>query len=68
MSKFDQTKMDIGEEIMTIEEFSNCVKCGAFVPSDGSGHWGTETHYTYEGSVWSGMSPHGATHVHWFNK
>jgi len=65
---FDQPKMNIGEDVMTIEEFYDCEACGALIPSDGSGHWGTETHYTYAGSVWSHIPPEGATHVHWFNK
>ncbi|UAV90005.1 hypothetical protein REC_156 [Pseudomonas phage REC] len=66
---FDQPKMDIGEDVFTIKEFASLVNCGAFIPDDGSGHWGNETHFTWEGSVWSATSiPEGATHVHWFNK
>lgn len=64
---FDQPKMNIGEEVMDIEEWNAYVECGLFIPNDGSGHWGTETHYTYEGSVWRD-APEGATHVHWYNK
>ncbi len=60
--------MNIGEDIMTIEEFTACKECGLFIPDDGSGYWGTETHYTYEGSVWLKTPPEGATHVHWYNK
>lgn len=65
---FDQPKMNIGEDIMTIDDFFACQKCGALIPDDGCGHWGTETHFTYTGSIWRHLPPEGATHVHWYNK
>lgn len=64
--KFDVEKDNYGE-IMTKEEWLDCVKFGAFVPSDGCGYWGTETHYSYDFNCFSN-SPEDATHVHWFNK
>jgi len=63
---FAQVRDDYSD-IMTIEEFEECVKCGSFIPDDGSGYYGTETHYNYL-SVWSYIAPKGATHVHWYNK
>ena len=65
---YDQPAMNIGEDIMTISEFLACKKSGFLIPDDGSGWWGTETHHTYEGSIWRDEPPEGATHVHWYNK
>ncbi|QNN99994.1 hypothetical protein phiPsa267_142 [Pseudomonas phage phiPsa267] len=56
-------------DLFTIKEFGECVKCGAFIPDDGCGYFGTETHYSYDFGVWSAVEiPAGATHVHWYNK
>lgn len=60
-------------DVYTIKEFGEMVKCGAFIPSDGCGYFGSETHFAYEFDVWSllkdlGRRPKEATHVHWFNK
>ena len=64
--KFDIEKANYGE-VMTKEEWLDCVKIGAFVPSDGCGYWGTETHYSYDFRAFK-PAPEEATHVHWFNK
>ncbi|UOL48551.1 hypothetical protein QGX12_gp093 [Pseudomonas phage Kremar] len=56
-------------DLFTIKEFAECVACGAFIPDDGCGWFGTETHYSYDLSVWGvDKIPEGATHVHWYNK
>lgn len=68
MIKFD-VPVDKWGDVYTIESFAECVKVGAFIPSDGMGVFGTETHYAYEACVWTSEKiPKGATHVHWFNK
>ena len=54
-------------DVMSISEFDGCVMCGAFIPDDGNGYYGTETHYSYKYGVWSEYPPEGATHVHWYN-
>lgn len=66
---FDVEK-DKYADIFTIEEFVDAVVCGAFIPDDGTGYFGTDTHYSYEAGVWgwNGKRPEGATHVHWYNK
>jgi hypothetical protein len=64
---FDVEK-DQYADIMTIHEFDACVKCGAFIPDDGNGYYGTETHYSYSAGVWSEWPTKEATHVHWYNK
>lgn len=68
MTDFDMEAEEGLGDVYTIEEFREAVKIGAFIPSDGCGNYGTETHYTWDGSVWNGETPIGATHVHWFNK
>lgn len=60
-------------DIMTLEDFIGSAKCGAFIPSDGCGWIGTETHYSYDVDVWEWYYrnrelPKGATYVHWYNK
>lgn len=59
-------------EVFTIKDFALSVVCGAFIPDDGIGFYGTETHYTYDLGVWvvpvQEARELGATHVHWFNK
>lgn len=67
MTIFDKQAMDIGEDIMTKEEWIACVKCGAFIPSDGIGYWGNATHYGEQFDCFH-VAPAGATHVHWYNK
>jgi hypothetical protein len=68
----DVEKDEYGD-LFTIKEFVDAVVCGAFIPDDGIGFFGTESHYTYDRSVWGGVGVvsainEGATHVHWFNK
>lgn len=60
-------------ELYTLSDFKESIQCGAFIPDDGSGYFGTETHYSYDFSVWSMLDkmqtrPEGATHIHWYNK
>ena len=64
--KFDIEKDNYGE-IMTKEEWLECVEVGAFIPDDGVGYWGTETHYSYDFYCFN-SAPTEATHVHWFNR
>lgn len=69
---FDE-KTDKWGEVYTLSEFHESLKCGAFIPSDGSGYFGNETHYSFDYSVWGMIErmesrPKGATHIHWFNK
>lgn len=68
MSIFEEIAMNIGEEIMAIDDFYKCSVVGILTPDDGSGWYGTETHYTYTHNVWRHLPPEGATHVHWYNK
>lgn len=68
LTDFDMEAEEGLGDIFTIEEFRDAVKMGAFIPSDGSGCYGTLTHYTYGESVWHDAPSQGATHVHWFNK
>lgn len=63
---FDEEKENYGD-VFTREDWVNLCRVGAFVPSDGCGYWGTETHYSYDFDCF-GEEPEGATHVHWFNK
>ena len=53
-------------DIMTVKEFVENVKCGAFIPDDGVGYWGNETHYGREFYCFE-LPPKEATHSHWFN-
>lgn len=56
-------------DVYTIQDFAECVKVGGFIPDDGVGFFGTETHYSYSGNVWTATKlEENATHVHWFNK
>lgn len=60
-------------DLYTLADFRDSIKCGAFIPSDGSGYFGTETHFSYDHEVWEMMEnlqtkPEGATHIHWYNK
>jgi hypothetical protein len=54
-------------DVMTAEEWESCVECGAFIPDDGIGYWGTETHYNMRCDSFM-RKPEGATHVHWYNR
>lgn len=60
-------------DIMTLDQFVGTAQCGAFIPSDGCGWIGTETHHSYDLDVWDWYFrnkdlPIEATHVHWYNK
>lgn len=66
-------KSDKWADVYTLKDFHDCIKCGAFIASDGDGYFGNETHFSYDYSVWSMLEdmqrkPEGATHIHWFNK
>lgn len=64
MSEFKE-RYDFAD-VMTKEEWISCVEVGAFIPSDGDGYWGTETHFSRDFYCFR-AAPEGATHVHWFN-
>jgi hypothetical protein len=60
-------------DLMTIDDFGNAVKGGAFIDYDGSGNWATELHYAQHLSVqpssfFKAARPPWATHVLWFNR
>ena len=61
-------------DLYTLDEFKGMIKIGAFIPDDGCGYFGTESHYSFDYEVWSIMldkmqtRPEGATHIHWYNK
>lgn len=66
-------KRDECSDVMTLREFHETVKCGAFIPDDGCGWLGNETHYSYSIDVWEWYFrgteiPEGVTHVHWYNR
>lgn len=54
-------------DVMSKGEWISYVKCGVFIPDDGFGYWGSETHYSEDHDSFS-KPPKEATHVHWFNK
>lgn len=54
-------------EIFIADEWEQAVQKGWYNEDDGSGFWGTPTHYNYEHSAFHSR-PHNATHVHWFSK
>lgn len=67
-NKFTEEADEYGD-LYTLNEFATNVVLGAFIPSDGFGLFGTETHYSFDEHVWGAEQiPEGATHVHWFNK
>jgi hypothetical protein len=58
---------------MTLEEFADCVLCGALVDYDGSGVMGTDTQIgsasIHPSDIKNGKElPPWATHVYWYNK
>lgn len=55
-------------DLITIEEFKQCVQCGAFIPYDGDGCYATETRMDDDSNVWMDDAPDWATHVMWFNR
>ena len=65
MIEFEQPANDA--DIMSEEEWEGYVSYGVFTPSDGSGYWGTETHFSRKYDCFS-KKPKGATHVHWYNE
>lgn len=68
MTEFNVAAEEGFGDVFTIEEFDASVKCGAFIPDDGMGLYGTETHYSWGLCVWGTYPPRDATHVHWFNR
>lgn len=63
-----EDKRDDYSDVMTLEEFFECENTGMITPDDGIGYYGSDTHYTYDVSIWRHLPPEGATHVHWYNK
>lgn len=60
-------KVRKGTDLMTVEDFKECVECGMFYSDDGAGYWATDTHESNL-SVWRITRPSWATHVTWYNK
>jgi len=61
-------------DVMTVKEFSDSVKIGAFTNDDGSGYYANpplmEDHLNYLDcrEIYKGNIKTGFTHVAWFNK
>lgn len=55
-------------EVIPISDFEFYMEIGTFTSYDGTGYFGTSTHYSIKTCVFSGEKPDSATHVHWFNK
>ncbi len=55
-------------DVMTEEQWFHSVKCGSFIPYDGSGHWAAGQFMDISTDVWVHDKPLWATHVAWFNK
>lgn len=64
--EFPREKENFGE-VFKLEEWKSYVAYGAFTDYDGTGYYGTSTHYCLK-EVFSEPPPENATHVHWFNK
>ena len=54
-------------DLIPADDWARYVACGAFLPYDGIGYWGTETHYDRNTSAFKSQ-PVDATHVHWYNR
>ena len=54
-------------ELFEAKDWHLSVAVGAFLPYDGTGYWGTETHYDRNTSAFKSQ-PVDATHVHWYNR
>jgi hypothetical protein len=61
-------------ELMPVKEFVEAVRKGYFVDDDGSGYYGTPTHYDHEApakpseALAGHVLNNGYGYVHWFNK
>lgn len=66
MSQFNEPKDSYGD-VFTKDQWEHHVALGCFIPSDGCGYWGTETHYSWDANCFR-PAPEGATHVHWYNR
>ncbi len=58
-------------DLMTVEDFMECVSCGLFIDYDGSGHPvknGRMSKLNIYPSQCPGVIPEDATHIMWFNK
>jgi hypothetical protein len=70
LQPFDATYTDL----MTVEQFVNAVRLALFLDEDGSGYYGTPTHYDHDAPARPSDIVKGLTHnngygyVHWFNK
>lgn len=58
--------------LMTIEEWTNCVECGAFIDYDGFGHpsdgvYEDSSVEIYPSERLRNITP-GATHIMWYNR
>jgi hypothetical protein len=54
-------------DIMTAEAWHECVECGAFIPSDGTGYWMRGEKLESDIDSFD-PQPDWATHVAWYNK
>jgi len=60
-------------DLMTLDEFVDCVKTGLFIDYDGSGYYATESLYDRDSpaipsEIKQGKINSSYTHVAWFNK
>ena len=60
------------ECLMPLQEFIDCVECGAFIDYDGFGELATATHCSeieiYPSEVKVTQWPEWCTHIAWYNK
>ena len=54
--------------VFSKQEWVEMVRCGTFIPDDGSGYWATDKGYDRTLPVFHGQMPEDATHVVWYNK
>ena len=64
-----------GTDVMTLDEFIECVEDGSFIDYDGHGNWATQTHLlpfvnVYPSNVRKHKDriPDWVTHVCWYNR
>lgn len=61
------------DDLLTREEFIDCVKCGGFINDDGYGHLSDGNFHSYYASIYPSQVarfdwPAWATHIIWFNR
>ena len=67
------TKLDLETgELMTVDEYLDCVGCGAFIDYDGFGFASNGTHEDMDTFIYPSdgdkFIPTDATHIMWYNR